>query len=113
MKRQKIINCCAAVLFAFSVLMMPWGRKGQGAAPNTGLTLLPPLYFVRELFESEAQFVALEEARQPHREQNEKEVAVSIGQGETEPEQAQTEEKTPAVKVKLKFKFVEWLKNLF
>ena len=54
------------MLFCVSVLMMPWNAiEMKSNKSGTQLILLPPLCFVREMYESEEQMEALEESRPP------------------------------------------------
>lgn len=120
MKSQKILYAVAAMLFCVSVLMMPWNAiEMKSNKSGTQLILLPPLCFVREMYESEEQMEALEESRQIHSQENAdqqtqlQDDASQEAPVEQEVNQTQQEQEKPEVQVKVKFKIVEWIKSLF
>ena len=120
MKSQKILYAVAAMLFCVSVLMMPWNAiEMKSNKSGTQLILLPPLCFVREMYESEEQMEALEESRQIHSQENAdqqtqlQDDASQEAPVEQEVNQTQQEQEKPEVQVKVKFKIIEWIKSLF
>ena len=118
MKSQKILYAAAAMLFCVSVLMMPWNAvEMKSNKSGTQLILLPPLCYVREMYESEEQMEALEESRQvPSQENSDQQTQLQDGtsqEASVEQEEDQKEQEKPEVQVKVKFKIIEWIKSLF